>query len=142
MTVPSMQPQQMDGRQASSDVAVQQGVLTDNREDHIRSTQQDNTGSSDINQDSQTGCINPGLPNEHSADDAEVIVIDNDSTKTLEQNSCEQSTGNTVDSELHQPEISGKSDSKTHFLEIPSLKENPPEVDLLRSVVCAIQNRL
>ena len=141
-TVPSMQPQQMDGRQASSDVVVQQGVLTDNREDHIRSTQQDNMDSSYINQDSQTGCINPGLPSEHSAGDAEVIVIDNDSTKTLEQNSCEQSTGNTVDSELHQPEISGKSDSKTHFLEIPSLKENPPEVDLLRSVVCAIQNRL
>ena len=82
VTRPGMQPQQMDGRQASLDVSVQQGVLTDNKEDHTRSTQQDNMGSSVINQDSQTGRINPGLPNEHSADDVEVIVIYNDSTKT------------------------------------------------------------
>ena len=53
-----------------------------------------------------------------------------------------QGSNESVSIEHSQSELSRKSDSKTHFLEIPSLKEMPPDMDPLRTVVCAAQNRL
>ena len=53
-----------------------------------------------------------------------------------------QGSNESVSIEHSQNELSRKSDSKTHFLEIPSLKEMPPDMDPLRTVVCAAQNRL
>ena len=84
------------------------------------------------------------LPTLNSSTEAEKLPLDTEPMENTMRIGCESSaTGcsnpKPVHSEIPAP---GKSGLKTHFLEIPGLKETPSDVDPLRTAVCTIQTRL
>ena len=141
------QLQPLAAEQATYDGGSQPDTHTDNMLERAVSTiQPDDTepsviiqGSSDENSPEVSGlaCIS----------ETEMIDITENITNAIqfpEQKDCEHINNKNIIFQPCHSDSPSKTDPKKHCLEIPSLslKETPPDVEQLRTVVCSVQERL
>ena len=139
----AIQPSAVEMEQNLPDERDQMEMDTDEVAVQSQQANQQDMESPIIIQESQPVGTN-SLPTLNSSTEAEASPLDTEPMENTMCLGCESSAAECTNPEPVHSEIlaPGKSDSKTHFLEIPGLKEIPPNVDLLRTVVCTIQTRL